>query len=79
MVRPLTTLINMLLCMVLAAVILSPFIPYSGAMLGFLNPLPPSYLYFALGISGAITAVVTYVFYRIALKAAKEFLANLEV
>ena len=79
MVRPLTTLTNMLLCLILAAVILAPFIPYGGAMLGFLNPLPPSYLYFALGTSGAITAVVTYIFYKIALKTAKEFLANLEV
>lgn len=79
MVRPLTVLINMLLCLVLAAVILAPFFPYSGTMLGFLNPLPPSYLYFALGISGAITAVVTYVFYRIALKTAKDFLANLDI
>lgn len=79
MVRPLTALTNMLLCLVLAAVILAPFIPYGGTIMGFLNPLPPSYLYLALGISGAITAVVTYVFYRIALKTAKEFLANLEV
>lgn len=79
MVRPLTILINMLLCLVLAAVILAPFFPYSVTMLGFLNPLPPSYLYFALGISGAITAVVTYVFYKIALKTAKEFLANLNI
>ncbi len=79
MVRTFAALTNMLLCLILAAVILAPFIPYSGAMLGFLNPLPPSYLYLALGISGAITAVVTYVFYRIVLKAAKEFLANLEV
>jgi hypothetical protein len=79
MVRPLTTLMNMLLCLVLATVILSPFIPYGGEIIGFLNPLQPSYLYFALGVSGTITAVVTYVFYRIALKAAKEFLANLSV
>jgi len=78
MIRPLEAIINFIICLILAGVILAPLIPYAGAMMGFLNPLPQFYLYVALAISGAAAAIVTYGFYRIALKNAKDFLAEAE-
>ena len=59
--------------------ILAPLFPYAVAMMGFLNPLPQFYLYVALAISGAIAAIVTYGFYGIAVKNAKDFLAEAEI
>jgi len=79
MIRPLEFIINFIICLILAVVILAPLFPYAGAMIGFLNPLPQFYLYIALAISGAITAIMTYGFYRIAVKNAKDFLAEAEI
>jgi TRAP-type mannitol/chloroaromatic compound transport system permease small subunit len=42
-------------------------------------PLPESYVYAALPISWAIASVIAYVFYRIALKNAEEFLLKAEI
>jgi len=47
-------------------------------MTGLLDPLPQFYLYIALAISGAIAAILTYGFYRIAMKNAEDFLAKAE-
>jgi hypothetical protein len=44
-----------------------------------LYPLPQFYLYIALVISGAVAAIVTYGFYRIAVKNAEDFLAKAEI
>jgi len=79
MIRPLEAIINFIICLILAGVILAPLIPYAGAMIGFLKPLPQFYLYVALAISGAVAAIVTYGFYRIAVKNAKDFLAEAEI
>jgi len=79
MIRPVESIINLIICLLLACVILVPLIPYIGAVLGLLGPLPQFYLHFALAISGAITAIVTYGSYRIVVKNAKEFLAKAEI
>jgi len=78
MIRPLEAIINFIICLILASVILAPIIPYAVTMMGFLNPMPQFYFYIALAISGAIAAIVTYGFYRIAVKNAKDFLAEAE-
>ncbi len=88
MVRPLTVLVNGLLCLVLALAIFSPLILYAVAM-GYLLiyvplipipvPLPKIELYIAVSISAVIAFVVTFVFYKIALKNAEEFLIKAEI
>jgi hypothetical protein len=78
MIRPLWSFINGMVCLVLGLAILSPIIPY-GLKILFDIALPESYLYMALPLSGVIASVVTYVFRRIALKNAEEFLLKAEV
>jgi len=79
MIRPIELIINFIICLILAGVILAPLFPYVGTMFGLLNPQPQFYLYIALAISGVISAIVTYGFYRIALKNAEDFLAEAEI
>jgi hypothetical protein len=76
MVRPLTSFINTFLCMALAALILSPLIPYALNMIGLSGaaPLPSIDLYVAVSVSAVLAAVITVVFYRLTLKNAEEFL-----
>ena len=78
MIRPVESIINFIICLISAGVILAPLIPYIGTMTGLLDPLPQFYLYIALAISGAIAAILTYGFYRIAVKNAEDFLAEAE-
>jgi len=78
MIRPVEGIINFIICLISAGVILAPLIPYIGTMTGLLDPLPQFYLYIALAISGAIAAILTYGFYRIAMKNAEDFLAKAE-
>jgi hypothetical protein len=81
MVRPLTAFIYTLLCLVLALAVFSPLLLYAVAM-GYI-PLPifmPRIdLYVAVSISAVIAIIITFVFYRIALKNAKEFLIKAEI
>jgi len=81
MVRPLTALVNTLLCIVLASAILSPLIPYAVTTMNLPVPLPlPRIdLYAAISISAVIAVVITIVFYKIALKKAEEFLLEAEI
>ncbi|UCE43999.1 MAG: hypothetical protein JSV57_00415 [Candidatus Bathyarchaeota archaeon] len=79
MIRPKETIINFIICSVLASVILAPLSPYAGTMMGFLAPLPPIYLYITLAMSGVIAAIVTCGFQRIAMKNAEDFLAKAEI
>lgn len=78
MIKPVEGIINFIICLISAVVILAPLIPYAGTMAGLLGPLPQFYPYIALAISGAIAAMLTYGFYRIAVKNAEDFLANAE-
>ena len=81
MVRPLTSLIYMLLCLVLALAIFSPLLLHAVAM-GYI-PIPVSLpkidLYVAVVISAVIAVVITFVFRKIALKNAEEFLTKAEI
>jgi len=81
MVRPLTVLVYGLLCLVLALAIFSPLLLHAVAM-GYI-PLPVSLpkldLYVAISISAVIALVVTFLFYKIALKNAEEFLIKAEI
>lgn len=87
MIRPKWSIINGIVCILLALTIVSPIIPYALKL--FLEAiqaptpisisLPEPYLYAALPISWAIASVIAYVFYRIALKNAEEFLKKAEI
>jgi len=82
MIRPLVALVNMFVCFVLALVILAPLIPYAVTTISILSiplPLPTVDLYVALPISVIIAIIITYLFYKKAIRDAKEFLAKAEV
>jgi len=87
MIRPLWGFINVIVCLLLALAIVSPMIPYGLKILfegiqapaAISIPLPESYLYVALLIGGVIASVVTYVFYKMAVKNAEEFLLRAEM
>lgn len=86
MIRPKWSIINGIVCILLALTIVSPIIPYALKL--FLETiqaptpisisLPEPYLYAALPISWTIASVIAYVFYRIALKNAEKFLIEAE-
>ena len=81
MIRPLAALVNMLLCLVLALAIFSPLLLHAVTM-GYIPvpvPLPKIDLYVAISISAVIALIVTFVFYKIALKAADEFLKKADI
>jgi len=81
MVRPLTAFVYMLLCLVLALAIFSPLLLHAITM-GYI-PIPVSLpkidLYVAVSISAVIAVVITFVFYKIALKNAEDFLIKAEI
>lgn len=81
MVRPLMSLVNMILCSVLALAIFSPLLLHAVTMEYILIPvsLPKIDLYLAVSISAVMAFLVTFVFYRIALKSAREFLRKAEI
>jgi hypothetical protein len=81
MVRPLTVLVYMLLCLVLALAIFSPLLLHAVAMEYIPVPvtLPKISLTVAVSISAVVALVVTFVFYKIALKNAEEFLTKAEI
>jgi hypothetical protein len=81
MVRPLTSFINTFICMLVAIVIISPLIPYAMTLINlpFTISLPTIDVYVAISISAVIAFVITFVFYRTALKNAAEFLTKAEV
>lgn len=86
MIRPKWAIINGIVCILLALAVISPVIPYAvklflktvqAPVVVFLT-LPETFLYATVPISGVIAFVVAYVFYRIALKNAEEFLIKAE-
>ncbi len=81
MVRPLTVLVYMLLCLVLVLAIFSPLLLYAVAMEYIPVPvtLPKISLPVAVSISAVVALVVTFAFYKIALKNAEEFLTKAEI
>jgi len=91
MVRPMTAFLNALLCLVLALAIFSPLLLHAFAMGYFpitvplMDDLPMTVLlpridlYVAVSISAVIAIVVAFVFYKIALRNAEEFLIKAEI
>ena len=85
MIRPLWSLINGLVCILLALTIVSPIIPYGLKILfeamqaSTIITIPESYIYVSLLLSGVIASVVTYVFHRKAVKNVEEFLLKAEI
>lgn len=80
-VRPLTVLVYMLLCLVLALAIFSPLLPHAVTMEDIPIPvtLPKISLPVAVSISAVVALVVTFAFYKIALKNGEEFLTKAEI
>jgi hypothetical protein len=85
MIRPLWSVINVIVCGLLALAVISPMIPYglkilseAVAPVSMLVTLPESYLYLALAVSVVVASVIAYVFYRIAVKNAEELMARAE-
>lgn len=86
MIRPIWSFINLIVCGILALTIISPVIPYLlktlfqviQAPIAISISLPESYLYIALPLSGIVASATTYVFHRIAVKKAEEFLLRAE-
>ena len=78
MIRPMTALVNVIVCLILASAILSPLVPYAVATMGLPLSLPKIDLHVALLVSGIIASTITYVFYGMAVKSAEEFLVKAE-
>jgi hypothetical protein len=84
MIRPKWSLINGLVCILLALAIVSPIIPYTlnfffeatQAPITISLPIPEAYPFIALSISGILACAVAYAFYHTALKNAEQFLVN---
>ena len=87
MIRAKYSVINLIVCILLALAIVSPIIPYSLKILleaiqapaAISISLSESYRYIGSLISGVIAFVVTYMFHRITVKNAEEFLIKAEI
>lgn len=73
------SLINIIVCFLAGIAILAPFLPHviSSIIPGLINPFME--LYQATIISLITTSILTALFYRLAIKSAKEFLINSEI
>jgi hypothetical protein len=80
MINPITSLVNIVLCLVFGMVILLPLLPSALSLISL--PIALSLqqinLYIAVSASVVITLVIVLVFYKIALENARNFLRNLE-
>jgi hypothetical protein len=83
MVRPLTAFVYMLLCLVLGLAIFSPLLLHAVTVGYIPMPIPVSLpkidLYAAISISAVVALIITFIFYKIALKNAEEFLLKAEI
>jgi len=76
MIRPEWGLINLIVCFVAALAILAPFIPYVFTVIAWVPTIDP---YHATAASAAISIVITFIAYRMALRSARELLAKAEM
>ena len=82
MIRTSASFINLFTCLLTGIAVLVPFFPYAFASI--LSPVFPALAglaldpFLALGISAVISVVLTLIFYRIAVKNAKELLKKAE-
>jgi uncharacterized MnhB-related membrane protein len=79
MIRGEWSLINFLTCFGVVLVLLIPLLPFAISVLasGFISPFVE--LYQAVIISGVISAVLTVIFYKMAVGNAKELITKAEV
>jgi len=86
MIKPIWSLINMLVCMSIGLAIVSPLIPYGVALIlqaeetWLTTPMSLSeyYPYLALLISGVIATTITYIFHKMAINNAEKLLTKAE-
>jgi len=76
MIRPEWSLLSMIVCLIAAVAVLSPFIPWALSTMGFRITMD---LYQAVAVSAVISLVIAFVAYRIALKNAEQLLIKAEV
>jgi hypothetical protein len=79
MIRAEWSLINLICCGATALAVLAPLIPYAISTFsnGILSPFMP--LYESVIISGVVSAILTVIFYKIAVGNARELLTKAEV
>jgi len=72
------SMINLLVCVLATMAVLAPFIPYALSLFlsGFTVFIDP---YLAIAVSGVIAAIITAVFYQVAVKNATELLSKAEI
>jgi predicted permease len=77
-IRTRWSMINLLVCGLATLAVLAPFIPYALSLFlsGFPVLIDP---YIAIAVSAVIAAVITAVFYRVAVKNAEELLSKAEI
>jgi len=78
MIKTWTAISSFILCSIIGLTILAPLLPHVVVKMGIPFPLGQFDLYISLIASGLIASVITYIFYRLALKRAKDFLINVE-
>ncbi len=84
MIRQSTAILNFVVCAAAGAGILAPFVPYLisstlSTLMPSLGTLPFLDPYLATVVSAVIALVLTAIFYRFALKNAREFLSKAEI
>jgi hypothetical protein len=79
MIRSEWSLINMAACFGAAVAVMAPLLPYVLSIFSGGKFVPFFNLYIAISISAVISAVLTLVFYKLALGNAKELLSKAEV
>jgi hypothetical protein len=78
MIKTWTAVTSFILCSIVGLVILAPLLPHVAVKMGLPLSLAQFDLYISLIVSGLIASVIAYVFYRLTLKRAKDFLINAE-
>jgi len=73
MIRPEWSLLNMIMCLIAAVAILSPFVPWVLSSIGLID------LYQAVAVSAVISVIIAFVAYRMALKNAEQLLIKAEM
>lgn len=79
LIRPLSALVNMVACMIVGLVVISPLALYGVSRISSTFSLASYSLYIAIILTSSIALVVTYIFFRITLKDLREFLRRAEI
>jgi len=81
MVNPVTSFVNIIICAAAGGLVLLPLLPNGAHLIGLsmITSLPRFNLPIAVLISAVISLVIVFLFYKVALKNAKEFLLKVQV